>query len=339
MAKIEYDEDLWPLGCSWVYPRGEKVKKVLKVMVICAHPDDPDLLAGGLALKLTQRGHKVKFVSVTNGNMGHQTLGPIELAAVELEEATKAAQALGAEYECLNVNDGHVYVNRETLGKVISVIRRYDPDLVITHRLNDYHRDHRYTSQLVLDASYMLIVPHYYPDTPIPESRKMPVFMYAYDKFQKPYPFIPHVLLDIGDVYEQKAAALINHESQMMEWLPWTMNQEDLVPPDYDTKMRYEVLEMVIISVFARIISDYRPLWKKGYDHRVSKGEAFEICEYGTQPNKEQLKEFFPGCYIPSARELEELEHAQIYKKLGRLERKLKKLEAKLAPQDKSEEA
>ena len=69
--------------------------------------------------------------------MGHHEKGPIELAYIELEETRKAAEALGAEYECLNVNDGQVYVNYENTGKVVSVIRRYDPDLVITHRSND----------------------------------------------------------------------------------------------------------------------------------------------------------------------------------------------------------
>lgn len=330
MSESKYDKEIWPLKCSWVYPRDQKQKKILKVMVIGAHPDDPDLLTGGLALKLTRRGHKVKYVSVTNGNMGHHKKGPIELAAIELDETEKAAAALGAEYECLNVNDGHVYVNRENLGKVISVIRRYDPDLVISHRLNDYHRDHRYTSQLVLDASYMLIVPHYFPDTPIPESRKMPIFMYAYDKFKKPYPFIPNVLLDVSDVYEDKAKALIHHESQMMEWLPWTMNQEDLVPPGYDDNMRLQILEMLVMHVFSGIMSDYRKLWKKGYGKKPRYGEAFEICEYGTQPTKKQLKEFFPGCYIPSEKELSQWENADINRTVKKLEKKIKKLEEAL---------
>ena len=327
----EYDSNVWPLGCAWTYPRKERAKRVLKVMVIGAHPDDPDLLTGGLTLKLTKKGHKVKYVSVTNGNMGHYEKGPIELAYIEVEETQRAAAALGAEYECLNIGDGKVYVNHENLGKIISVIRRYDPDMVITHRMNDYHRDHRYTSQLVLDASYMLIVPHYFPETPIPESRKMPIFMYAYDHFKKPYPLIPNVLLDIDDVYEEKAAALIEHESQMMEWLPWTINAEDMIPPEYDEKMRYEILEMVISSVYSDILSEYRQLWKKGYpDKRVRHAEAFEICEYGTQPSKKDLKELFPGGYIPKRKDLESWENGNVYKKIEKLEKRIKKLEKEL---------
>ncbi|HMF30058.1 MAG TPA: PIG-L deacetylase family protein [Candidatus Lokiarchaeia archaeon] len=331
MSSETWNENSFPLGCSWVYPRVKKAKKVLKVMVIMAHPDDPDLETGGLALKLVAAGHHVRFVACTNGNMGHNLKGPIELAYIELGETQRACEVLGVEYECLNINDGHIYVNRENTGKVIDCIRRYDPDLVITHRSNDYHRDHRYTSQLVLDASYMLIVPHYFPETPIPSSRKMPVFMYAYDKFKKPYAFIPNVLLDITDVYDKKAEAVIQHTSQMMEWLPWTMSMESMVPPDYDRRMQMEVLEMLMLSVFGGILSDYRPLWKKGYaGQKVSKGEAYEICEYGTQPSNEQLKEFFPGCYIPTRQELESLASESIGKKLEKLEKKVKDLEKQL---------
>ena len=313
---MQYDKTIWPLECSWVYPRSSETRKQLKVMVICAHPDDADLLTGGLALKLTARGHKVKFVSVTNGNAGHYKLDPIDLAAIRQKEGQASAEALGSEYLSLNVNDGHVWVNQEQTEKVVRVIRRFDPDLVITHRPSDYHRDHRYTGQLVMDASYMLIVPHYCPDTPISPSRKMPIICYAYDHFEKPYAFVPNVLLDISEEYSQKSAALIHHESQMMDWIPWTMNQEDLIPEDYDLQNRLEILEMIVISVFARIISDYRKLWKKGFpDRKITKAEAFEICEYGRQPSVQDLKDLFPGAYIPRKKDLKALFQPKVSKK------------------------
>ena len=65
---IKYDPNVWPLGSSWVYPREQRSSQRLRIMVICAHPDDADLLTGGLTYKLTQRGHRVKYVAVTNGN-------------------------------------------------------------------------------------------------------------------------------------------------------------------------------------------------------------------------------------------------------------------------------
>lgn len=305
MSDTKYDLDYLPLGSSWIYPRESRAKKIYKILVICAHPDDPVLLTGGLTYKLTQRGHKVKWISVTNGNMGHQFRGPIELAALELKETRNAAKSLGAEYDTLNVNDGWVFVNRENTEKMVRAIRNYDPDLIITHRPYDYHRDHRYTSQLVMDASYMLIVPHYCPEAPISPSRKHPIICYSYDHFEKPILFEANVLLDITDVYDKKASAIAMHESQLFEWLPWTQNLEESLPEEYDDKQRLEVVEMLVIWHYSGLISNYRKLWKKGYpDKKVLKGEAFELCEYGRQPSKEDLLYLFPEAYVPSKREL-----------------------------------
>ncbi|MCP4762876.1 MAG: hypothetical protein GY870_13945 [archaeon] len=92
-----------------------------------------------------------------------------------------------------------------------------------------------------------------------------------------------------------------------------------------------EILQMLILHVFQGILSDYRSLWKKGYpDKKVKAGEMFEICEYGgSKPTKEQLKEFFPGCYIPSDKEIDQWENASLYKKITKLEKRIAKLEGK----------
>lgn len=306
MSELKFDNSM-PLNCYWYYPRESRAKKVLKIMVIMAHPDDPTLQAGGLTLKLTSLGHKVKWVSTTNGNMGHQWRNPIQLAAMELNETIKAANSLGAEYECLNINDGYVFPNREQTEMIIRVIRKYDPDLVITHRPNDYHRDHRYTSQLVMDASYMLIVPHYCPDIPISPSRKHPIIAYSYDHFKKPYLFEPNVLLDVTREYDIKAKALAMHESQLFEWLPWTMDMENQIPENYDERARKEVVEMLVVWHYSGIISDYRKLWRKGFTNKVVYAEGYELCEYGRQPSKDELKELFPGAYFPAKRDIKEV--------------------------------
>lgn len=308
MEEIKYDQNIKPLDSTRTYPRPKDHKvKPLKVIVICAHPDDADLLTGGLTIKLRERGHKVKYVAVTNGNLGHHIKTPNEIAEIRLKEAQDSAKILGAEYECLNINDGMVFVNQENTEKIVKVIREYDPDLVITHRPYDYHRDHRYTGQLVMDASYMLIVPHYCPGTPISTSRKMPIIAYAYDNFKKPYSFKPDVILDISDVYEEKANGLISHESQMMEWIPWTQKIEGSIPPDYDIKKKKEIVEVIHTFTFPNALTDYRSLIKNGYpDKKVTKIEAFEICEYGRQPNKMELKELFPGAIFPKKKDLSE---------------------------------
>ncbi len=105
-----------------------------RIMGIGAHPDDIEIVSGGLALLATKLGHKFKFVSVTNGNVGHHTVPSDELTKIRLKEAQSAAEEMGGEYECLNIDDGYVFVNKDQTEKVVKVIREFDPVLVITHR-------------------------------------------------------------------------------------------------------------------------------------------------------------------------------------------------------------
>ncbi|MHA1792864.1 MAG: PIG-L deacetylase family protein [Promethearchaeota archaeon] len=323
--------EIRPFNASWIYPRPEEESIIYKVLIIGAHPDDADLLTGGLALKLRARGHKVKYVAATNGDMGHFKERDILLAARRFHEAKASAEQLGVEYDTLNIEDGDVWVNRENLRKFVRCIREYAPDLIITHRPQDYHKDHRYTGQLVMDASYMLLVPHFMDEFRTPYIDKMPVIAYAFDHFEDPL-FRPDVLLDITDVYEKKALAISQHVSQLMEWLPYTQGVLDQIPEEYDYKQRREVVETLVNYHFSEVISRYRKLLKKGYpDRKVRQAEAYEICEYGQQPSVKLLKELFPGAIFPSKRELEELtEIGKLRKELKELKKKIKDLESKL---------
>ncbi len=73
----------------------------LRVIAFGAHPDDCDIRAAGTAALFASAGHAVKFVSVTNGDVGHQTLSGASLAARRLAEAKESARRLGIEYEVL----------------------------------------------------------------------------------------------------------------------------------------------------------------------------------------------------------------------------------------------
>jgi LmbE family N-acetylglucosaminyl deacetylase len=303
--------------------------------LICAHPDDADLLAGGLAMRLRARGHKIKFVSATNGNKGHYKENPITLAYRRLEEGVKAANHVGADFETLNINDGEVWVNEENYRKVMRCIREYSPDLIITHRPNDYHRDHRYVGQLVMDASYMLIVPLAFPEYRT-QYRDMPVIAYTYDNFDNP-PINPSVILDITDVYEKKAMGCMMHESQLLEWLPYTHKMENMLPEDYDFNKRREIVETLIQYVFSSAMSSYRKLVKEGYkDRKVRQIEVFEICPYGKQPNVKELKELFPGGLFPTKAQLEETvsEVPALKEEIKSLKKEIKELKNKLNPKE-----
>jgi len=151
----------------------------LNIIAFGAHPDDCDQRAGGTAAKYAALGHRVRFVSVTNGDAGHQTEGGGALAARRRAEARESGRRLGIDYVVLDNHDGELLPTLAVREQIIRQIRIWNADLVLAPRPNDYHPDHRYTGILVQDAAYMVVVPNVAPDTPA--LRKNPVFMYFED--------------------------------------------------------------------------------------------------------------------------------------------------------------
>ena len=135
----------------------------LRILIIGAHPDDCDICAGGTAAIYRSLGHEVRFVSVTNGQSGHQQMYGPTLTARRTEEAARAGRVIGVQYDVLEFPDGGLQPTLEARYRIIRLIREFGPDLILTHRPNDYHPDHRYTSQIVCDAAYMVMVPAVVP--------------------------------------------------------------------------------------------------------------------------------------------------------------------------------
>lgn len=263
----------------------------VRVIMIGAHPDDCDQKGGGTAILLSKLGYAVKFVSVTNGDAGHQSMGGGQLAIRRRAEAIEAGKRFGVEYEVLDNHDGELLPTLEVRLQIIRKIREWNADVVIAPRPNDYHPDHRYTGVLVQDAAYMVAVPNVASDTP--PLRKNPVFLYFQDFFQRPNPFRPDIAIDISSVFEQKIHALDAHESQVYEWLPWIGNYADKVP-----KVKAEREKWLASTRVVKITPEVRTNLEKWYGKeaaaQVKHAEAFEICEYGTQPNESELKRLFP---------------------------------------------
>src|SRR5438270_3568862 len=138
----------------------------IHVIAFGAHPDDCDIRAAGTAALFAKLGHAVKFVSVTNGDAGHQTLKGAALAQRRLGEAKESARRLGIEYQVLDNHDGELLPTLEVRKQIIRQIRQWNADIVLAPRPNDYHPDHRYTGVLVQDAAYMVVVPHLLPEVP-----------------------------------------------------------------------------------------------------------------------------------------------------------------------------
>lgn len=270
-----------------VFGQNEKIR----IIAFGAHPDDCDIRAAGTAALFAKMGYPVKFVSVTNGDAGHQTMRGAELARRRLGEAKESARRLGIEYDVLNNHDGELLPTLDVRKEIIREIRGWNADVVLAPRPNDYHPDHRYTGVLVQDAAYMVVVPDILPQTPA--LRKNPVFLYYEDRFQRPNPFHPDIAVDIDSVIDQKIDALDAHVSQVYEWLPWVDGKLNEVPKDPVERkswLKRTRTHKISAPVRASLVKWYGP--QKG--NAVKYYEAFEICEYGTQPNEARIRQLFP---------------------------------------------
>ena len=260
----------------------------LRILVIGAHPDDCEYLAGGTAALYSRLGHQVKLVSLTNGDAGHTQLAGAQLARRRAAEAAAAAKALGAQSLVLDHHDGMLMPSLELRDEVIAIIREFKPDVVMAHRTNDYHPDHRYTGVIVQDAINMVIVSNLVPF--VPSLRYIPVMLYLWDHFQKPYPFIPDVLVDIDEVYEQKLEGLHSHESQMYEFI--------FGKADVPLEQRRDWLKEKAENDMTAPARMYREQIIKAYGRekgeKIHYIEAFEVCEYGGKLTPEKRKRFFP---------------------------------------------
>jgi LmbE family N-acetylglucosaminyl deacetylase len=262
----------------------------VRVICIGAHPDDCEIEFGGTAAKFAARGDAVKFVSVTNGEAGHYKHPGPRLVAIRQEEAQEAARRLGiAATEILRNPDGQLVPSIGARNGVVRQIRAWEADVVITHRVWDYHPDHRYTGQLVQDSAYLVMVPFVCPETPA--LRRNPAFFHLEDSFQLPVPFRADIAVNIDDVWTRKLDALDAHRSQVYEWLPYL--DGDRVPADAAARRAW------LDSTWSREPSVCsRAALARRYATENAAGvrhaEAFEMSEYGRKLSAHELDEMFP---------------------------------------------
>ncbi|MBI1280610.1 MAG: PIG-L family deacetylase [Anaerolineaceae bacterium] len=274
-----------------VIPNKENGNK-LSVLFIGAHPDDADIQFGGTAIKYLQLGHTVNYLSMTNGDAGHQTQGGGALAQRRRGESQSVAEFLGINYFVLDNHDGELQPTVENRRKVIQIIREVKANLVITHRPNDYHADHRNTSLIVQDAAYLICVPNIVPFTPRLESN--PVIVYHQDRFKKPYPFVPEVVVDITEVIDRKMQALAFHESQVFEWLPFIEGYLDEVPKQADERLAWLKAKWSNPVNMDEFLPELKPKFPLEVWNNIHYIEAFERCEYGGKLTHENVNTLFP---------------------------------------------
>ena len=282
----------------------------MRILMIGAHQDDNEFRCGGLASKYVKMGWDVRMLSMCNGCGGHHVMSPEETTACRAKESAAVAKLLGVTYDVWDIPDCNIVADLATRKRLIRYIREYNPDLIISHRTNDYHADHRAVGQLVQDASYLLIVPNECPEAPA--MRKMPVILFNEDKFTNPV-FKGDVVISVDDEIDTKLKIADLNVCQVYEWLPYSEGYLDEVPEGKEE--RFEWLKGMNITAdttdeevmahtrgyavrYAKTAARFRKelIEKYGQEKgsKVRYAEAFEVSEYGT-PLTEELKEkFFP---------------------------------------------
>lgn len=279
----------------------------MKVLMIGAHQDDNEFRCGGITAKLKAKGHDVRFLSMCNGSGGHHIMTPEETVKRRAGESAQVAKLLDIQYDVWDINDCSLVADLETRRKLIRYIRNYSPDVIITHRENDYHADHRAVGVLVQDASYMLIVPHECPDTPA--MTDTPVIMYYEDYFNNP-PFELEDITAVDEFVDIKLKIADINVSQVYEWLPYTYHEE--VPEGKEERFEWlkglniteETTDEEVLAAtrgyavrYAKPAARFRKELIEKYGEEKGKkiryAEAFGLSPYGGKLTEEIRKELF----------------------------------------------
>ena len=190
-----------------------------RVLALHAHPDDLEIQCGGTLLRLADLGCEIALVTMTAGDLGSATHTREEIAALRRAEARKAADLLGAGYECLGFGDLSITHDDRSRRTVAAAVRRARPEIVLTAPPVDYMSDHEITSRLVRDACFAASVPLY--ECGEPPTERVPHLYYC-----DPVghggplgePWRPGIVVDVSDRIERKLELLACHESQRA-WL------------------------------------------------------------------------------------------------------------------------
>ncbi len=209
----------------------------MNVLAIGCHPDDIEINCAGTLAKCVKRGDKVTVCHVANGNLGHAIIQPDELREMRIGEAKKAGSLAGIEVVTCDIGDVMVYEgSKEQRDKVVDVIRRVDPDFIITHAPNDYMPDHVAVSRLVFDASFAASVPHYKTGVDA-VSKVTPIY---YMDNLAGLGFIPTEYVDVSEEIDLKLEMLECHVSQ----LKWMRDHDHIDFADFvKTCARYRGLQ------------------------------------------------------------------------------------------------
>lgn len=266
-----------------------------RILVLGAHPDDAEYHAGGLLTRYRDElDATVRIISLTDGAAGHHERPPEELRELRQKESANAGKVIGAEYLNWDLPDAALEPTLENRERVIREIRSFKPDLVLTHRLCDYHPDHRATAQLVQDASYLVTVPNVLPEnTPLFDD---PVILYMPDLFTRPTPLRPDLVLDVEGQIDSIIGMLACHRTQVFEWLPYEGGILGDMPEDEQGKLCWlrEWFKDQVGERSERFRNALVTTYGEERGLSITFCEAFEISEYGSPMDEEKRSKLWP---------------------------------------------
>ena len=186
----------------------------MNILGIGAHPDDLEFQCSGTLALFAQQGHKVFMCHALNGNLGHEEIPSGELRDIRRQEAIDAAKVIGAVSLTADIDDMSILETPETRLKIVDIIRKADPDLIITHPPNDYHPDHFITGKVTFSASFASTLPQLVTEE-INNGKVTPIY---YMDTLGGVDSNPDEYVDITDVMEIKKEMLECHKSQI-SWM------------------------------------------------------------------------------------------------------------------------
>lgn len=186
----------------------------MNILAVGANPDDVEILCAGTLAVHAHRGDRIAIAILTTGDKGALDVSPEEMAALREQEARDAAAVIGAALHPLRLPDGAVEVSLALRRRLVSLIRRTAPDVIITHYERDYMSDHCYTSQLVFDASFWAGVAAFAGEPDETSDYSVRPKILAMDTVAG-LGFVPEEYVDISGVIDTKLEMLACHKSQI----------------------------------------------------------------------------------------------------------------------------
>jgi len=195
----------------------------MKICAVVAHPDDEMFCAGTLA-KFVKKGHEVTTIIMGCGDKGNPDLSQEETIRERTGEAKEAARIIGTKLEVLYEKDGELYHDNKTRQKLIEVLKREKPDILITHYPDDYNPEHNITSQIALAASIFATLVYSSPSPPLTKLARV-----YYMETVGGFGFLPEVYVDITETFETKIKAIKAYQSQIRYMKKWPAISADLL--------------------------------------------------------------------------------------------------------------